>query len=89
MVKSKALGTVIKVHDSGNVETNKGYVVQGKFSIGAILQLDEKRNVTVQEKKTSSRSTKANTKKEEDLEKDESDDFPAGKLGEDGEQEDV
>lgn len=77
MVKPKALGTVIKVHDSGNVETNKGFVVQGKFEIGAILLLDEKRNVTVQEKKTNSKKAKTS----DESQNEEDDNNPAGNLG--------
>lgn len=47
----KNLGAVIKKHDSGNVETNKGHIVQGKYEIGDCLLLDEKRKVSVKEKR--------------------------------------
>ncbi len=47
----KNLGAVIKKHDSGNVETNKGYIVQGKYEMGDYLLLDEKRKVSVKEKR--------------------------------------
>lgn len=55
MAKSKTqlLGTVIKVHDSGICDTDKGFSVSGKYEIGAILVLENAtRKVSVKPKKT-------------------------------------
>lgn len=50
--KVRLLGTVVKVHDSNNCETDKGFKVAGKFEIGAVLEQDIKtRKVSKREKK--------------------------------------
>jgi len=50
MDKSKSLGSVIKVYESGNVQTNQGHIIQGKFAVGDILFMNEKRKVFAQDK---------------------------------------
>jgi hypothetical protein len=55
MAKSKTqlLGTVIKVHDSGICDTDKGFSVSGKYEIGSVLVLENAtRKVSVKPKKT-------------------------------------
>ena len=48
----RLLGTVVKIHDSNNCETDKGFKVAGKFEIGAVLEQDIKtRKVNRKEKK--------------------------------------
>jgi len=73
MSKSKSLevlGAVIKTYDSGNVETNKGFIVQGKYNIGDVLLLEEdSRKVYVQEKKTGGGKANKKDKKEKKEEK--------------------
>lgn len=54
----RLLGTVSKIHDSNNCETDKGFKVAGKFEMGAVLEQDVKtRKVKEREKATSNKNT--------------------------------